>query len=144
MANMLDVAAYIVRRFDGVSHMKLHKLLYYSQAWSLVWDERKLFDERIEAWVNGPVIPALYSRLKGLYGVFPEHLTAGNPANLTEAERETVELVLNFYGNKSPQWLSDLTHAEEPWREARAGLAPGVRSNAEISLASMAEYYSRL
>ena len=40
--------------------MKLQKLVYYAQAWSLVWDEAPLFHARIEAWSNGPVAPALY------------------------------------------------------------------------------------
>ncbi|WP_307850044.1 MULTISPECIES: type II toxin-antitoxin system antitoxin SocA domain-containing protein [unclassified Saccharopolyspora] len=39
--------------------MKLQKLVYYSQAWHLVWDERPLFDEPVQAWANGPVVPDL-------------------------------------------------------------------------------------
>ena len=31
---------------------KLQKLVYYCQAWSLVWDEEPLFEARIEAWAN--------------------------------------------------------------------------------------------
>jgi hypothetical protein len=33
---------------------------------------------------------------------------------------------------------------EDPWRDARGGLAPGARSNAEITQAAMAEYYTAL
>ncbi|MCH7691617.1 MAG: DUF4065 domain-containing protein, partial [candidate division Zixibacteria bacterium] len=54
--SVFDVAKYILSKLGGVSAMKLHKLLYYAQAWSLVWDERPLFQERIEAWVSGPVV----------------------------------------------------------------------------------------
>jgi uncharacterized phage-associated protein len=57
---------------------------------------------------------------------------------------ETIDAVLKVYGDKPSQWLSDLTHAEEPWREARKGLADGERGKNEISHASMAEYYSSL
>ncbi|MDY6802276.1 MAG: DUF4065 domain-containing protein, partial [Cyanobacteriota bacterium] len=57
MVKVMDVAAYILKKLGPLSAMKLHKLLYYSQAWSLVWDEQPLFSERIEAWANGPVIP---------------------------------------------------------------------------------------
>ena len=32
--------------------MKLQKLVYYSQAWSLIWDEKPLFEEEIEAWAK--------------------------------------------------------------------------------------------
>ena len=61
-------------------------------------------------------------------------------------QRETVDAVLNFYGDKSSQWLSDLTHMEPPWREARAraGLADGRRGSAIIKRADIAEYYGGL
>jgi len=52
--------------------------------------------------------------------------------------------VLDFYGKKDSQWLSNLTHREDPWVSAREDLAPGERGNTEITLAAMAEYYSSL
>jgi uncharacterized phage-associated protein len=52
--------------------------------------------------------------------------------------------VLNTYGKKTSQWLSDLTHAESPWRDARGDLAPGERGSSEITPAAMAEYYGSL
>ena len=55
-----------------MSAMKLQKLIYYSQAWSLVWDDEPLFPERIEAWINGPVVPELYERHKGEFKVTAE------------------------------------------------------------------------
>ena len=42
---VLDVAAYILERQGRMPTTKLQKLVYYCQAWSLVWDERPLFDE---------------------------------------------------------------------------------------------------
>jgi len=45
-----DVAAYILKKQGEMSAMKLQKLVYYSQAWSLVWDEKPLFRAQIEAW----------------------------------------------------------------------------------------------
>jgi uncharacterized phage-associated protein len=56
-----DVAQYILDNQGAMTATKLQKLCYYSQAWHLVWDERPLFDERIEAWANGPVTRSLYS-----------------------------------------------------------------------------------
>ena len=55
-----DVAAYILKKQGEMSAMKLQKLVYYSQAWSLVWDEKPLFRAQIEAWANGPVVRSLY------------------------------------------------------------------------------------
>jgi uncharacterized phage-associated protein len=52
--------------------------------------------------------------------------------------------VLGFYGSKTAQYLSELTHAERPWREAREALPPGARSAREITPAAMAEFYGSL
>jgi uncharacterized phage-associated protein len=143
MATVFDVAEYILQKEGAMPGMKLQKLVYYAQAWSLVWDERAIFKSRIQAWANGPVVPELYKFHRREFEVRPGHFEQGNPKKLTQDERETVDAVLRFYGDKSSQWLSDLTHREAPWRDARieAGLAPGERGDALITKASLAEYY---
>jgi uncharacterized phage-associated protein len=143
MATVHDVVVYILRKHHGkIVAIKLHKLLYYSQAWSLVWDDRPLFNARIEAWANGPVVPTVYRVHRGNYYV--EQWPYGDRRALTSDEQDTVDAVLEKYGNKSSQWLSELTHREKPWRDARRGLGPLDPGNQEISLASMAEYYNSL
>jgi uncharacterized phage-associated protein len=143
MASVHDVAAYLLKKYGRpMTTWKLQKLVYYCQAWSLVWDERPLFQARIEAWANGPVIPALYREHRGLFQV--DNWPHGDPSRLDSDERETVDAVVEFYGPKTAQWLSDLTHNERPWREARGTLPPGTRGTQVISLDSMHEYYSGL
>lgn len=122
--------------------MKLQKLVYYCQAWSLVWDERPMFHERIEAWANGPVVPALYKKHRGQFQLTEWPL--GDPDDLDQDAIDTIKAVLDFYASHPPRWLSDLAHMEEPWRAARKGLADGERGSREITLASMDEYYSGL
>lgn len=136
-----DVAAYILGKCGCMTAWKLQKLVYYAQAWSLVWDERPLFAERIEAWANGPVCPELYGHHRGQFIVTS---IPGDPAKLDADAVETVDAVIRYYGDKSPQWLSDLTHIEAPWRDARDGLPAGVPSNREISHEAMAAYYESL
>lgn len=143
MATVLDVAAYILERHSPITTMKLQKLCYYAQAWSLVWDDKPLFDARIEAWANGPVIPALYGQHRQKFEVCKGDIP-GNPSALSAEQCETVDSVLGFYGRHNSHWLSELTHAEAPWLEARKGLQPGQRGTAEITQASMAEYYGSL
>ena len=142
MATVHDVAAYILEKQGPITTMKLHKLLYYSQAWSLVWDDEHLFRDRLEAWANGPVIPSVYRMHRGKFKV--RTWSHGNSSALNEQQKETVDAVLEYYGDKSSQWLSDLTHEEDPWKNARAGLASSDRGSQQITLSSMAEYYSSL
>lgn len=144
MLSVLDVAAYILRKQEPMTSMKLQKLVYYSQAWALVWDDKPLFRERIEAWANGPVVRKLYDAHRGRYRV--DRIAGGFSRRLNSEQRDTVDAVLEFYGDKSSQWLSDLSHMEQPWRDTRArhGFAAGERGNAVIRHADMAEYYASL
>jgi uncharacterized phage-associated protein len=142
MASVHDVAAYIVANQGSLSAMKLQKLVYYAQAWSLVWEGRPLFSESIEAWANGPVVRELYEHHRGQFEVrnWPE----GHPEKLSAADRATIDAVLGFYGGKPAQWLSDLTHKEQPWCEARRGAPEGARSSAIITPEAMRAYYGSL
>jgi uncharacterized phage-associated protein len=142
MARVHDVAAYILQKQGVMSTWKLQKLVYYSQAWHLVWDDEPLFSDRIEAWANGPVAPALYMRHKGQFRV--GSWSVGDPSRLSESQRESIDIVLGFYGDKSGHWLSELTHSEQPWINARSGLALGERGDEEITKEAMADYYSSL
>lgn len=142
MASVHDVAAHILREHGPLSAMKLQKLVYYAQAWSLVWDDRPLFPEAIEAWANGPVVRELYDQHRGQFEV--RDWPRGDPGALDTDARATVRAVLDYYGPRSAQWLSDLTHAERPWKEARRGIPDGERGSTAISLERMMEYYSTI
>lgn len=144
MANVFDVAKYILEKHLSLSAMKLQKLVYYSQAWHSVWSDEALFENRIEAWANGPVCPSLYTYHRGQFQIDVQSFPWGVSDNLTADQKDSIEATLALYGDKSSQWLSDLTHMEGPWIEARNGLQPGQISNNEIKLASMVEYYSSL
>jgi uncharacterized phage-associated protein len=142
-ANVFDTAKFILLEQGPISAMKLQKLVYYSQAWSLVWDGRPLFREKIKAWAMGPVVPALYAAHKGRFTVNAKDI-AGDADALDVKAKATVLGVLKFYGDKTAQWLSDLTHAERPWCDARRGIPPGANCNNEITAAALEEYYSSL
>lgn len=46
--------------YEGITHLKLQKLLYYAQGLSLAINNERLFYEEIEAWKHGPVVPEIY------------------------------------------------------------------------------------
>ena len=98
-------------------------------------------DGLVRCGVNGPVVPDLY---ESLYGQFMIVDVKGNPNVFTDIERDTIDSVLKYYGDKSSQWLTDLVRNEEPWLNARRGVAIGERGDRVISLAAIAEYYGSL
>jgi uncharacterized phage-associated protein len=142
MATAHDVAAYILRQRGPMSTWKLQKLVYYCQAWHLVWDDEPLFNDRIEAWANGPVVRDLYRHHRGQFSV--DGWRWGNPDRLAPNERDTVDVVLSGYGNMTGRQLSHLTHSELPWQEARDDLAPTDPSTHDITAESMQAFYTAL
>lgn len=105
-----DVAAALRQRLPGVPTKKLHKLLYYCQAHHLAAFHTPLFHETISAWDMGPVVGTLwYDEKRG---------DALAPADLGEAELNTIGYVVSRYGALSGRDLENLTHGEEPWRRA--------------------------
>ena len=146
MATVFDVAKYIVDRCGEIDTWKLQKLVYYCQAWSLVWDEKPLFNSRIEAWANGPVCPDLFALHKGMFAVGPQTpiWDGANPDTLTESERETIDAVLRDYGSMPGYELRELTHLEDPWKLARTGVQDMDNCSNEITRDSMRLYYGAL
>lgn len=146
----------------SLSPLKLQKLLYYEQAWSMVFfgREQTLFAEAPQAWVNGPVYPSVYhtySQMLGVYDEFSkEHFCnlqeVGKPTdellsalavkmNLSEDQLALSDRILTLYGTKSQDELVLMTHCEEPWCEQREGLLPFERSDRELSFDTMYRYY---
>jgi uncharacterized phage-associated protein len=140
---VIDLADYILESRGPMSAMKLQKLAYYCQAWVLVWADKELFPDRIEAWANGPVVRSLYAKHRGEFRL-RKGFFGGETERVVGEQKRMIDKVLSFYGDKDPQWLSNLTHMEQPWLDARKGLAPGERGDREISKAAMQEYYASL
>lgn len=160
--NISDVARYIglssTTKGLSISPLKLQKLLYYVQAWFMVFygRENTLFSEVPQAWVNGPVYPTVYHAYKNKAVNMCDHLDSAafyngdaleglscltSSLNLNADQLETMESVIMMYGSQSQNQLIWLTHSERPWAEARTGLAPFERSEREISLDTMCRYY---
>ena len=137
-----DVAAYILKKQGKTSTWKLQKLIYYSQAWSLVWDGVPLFPEPIRAWANGPVSNALYRHHKNMFSV--TKWSPGKPSKLSKTHRETVDAVILSYGPVSGWHLSRLVHQEAPWKDARKGLTFDDRGGPKIKRAKIKRYYEKL
>lgn len=143
MANVFDVAKYILDKQGPMSTMKLQKLCYYAQVWSLVWDDKPLFNEEFEAWANGPVCRELFVKTKGQFEATSDDETGGEN-NLSDNQMDTIDKVLEHYAPHTANWLSQLTHMEDPWNEARDGVPSGCGCANVVTKESMAIYYGGL
>lgn len=115
MAEVLEVAKYIVSSIP-VDNLKLQKLTFYSQAVSLVREKHVLFDEVIEAWTYGPVIPEVYHEYKKYE--FKQISETYENIELSPNEIRSIDQVLEYFGNMSGAQLINETHSEDPWINA--------------------------
>lgn len=164
--SIIDYARFIglsaLQKGLTITPLKLQKLLYYEQAWSMVFFGRsaQLFEEKPQAWVNGPVYPEIYHLFNHKLGIYDnfekKHFCDDKDLDLpmdicirqlaesmalNENQLFLSERILTLYGTKSQDELVLMTHCEEPWCEQREGLLPFERCEREISLDTMYRYY---
>lgn len=144
MATVFDVAKYILHKLGPLSTWKLQKLCYYSQAWSLAWTGDPLFEEDFEAWRNGPVCPDLFRKHRGRFVITEALFNYANYDNLTDDEKDTINIVLQTYGSMAPYELRAHTHAEKPWQDARGNLGEMDVGRNIITKEAMGNYYGSL
>lgn len=145
------VCDYIIKSLNADDEMmlinlKLQKLLYYVQAWSLGILKERFIDTKFEAWVHGPVCRDLYNRFKTnktLYSLISvEDITNDNPEKLIEEDDiKFIDFILENYAGFSGVELEAMTHNERPWKETRTGLSPMESCNKEIEDDLMKTYY---
>lgn len=108
-------------RTDGrsLTPMQVLKLVYLAHGWMLGLYSEPLLrrEDRIEAWMYGPVIPSLYDDMRQ-FGRNPVTgwLRLPDASQLNAREQDIVDQTYNIYGNRSGISLSALTHeAGSPW-----------------------------
>lgn len=125
---------------DSITHLKLQKLLYYAQAWSLVLLGKPMFSEEIQAWMHGPVVPVVYEKYS-VYG-YNEIPRPSQCPVISKDYEEVLEEVMKTYGIFQAKYLEMLTHSEKPWIEARGDLPLEARCDKPISTETMKNYYT--
>lgn len=144
MVSAVDVAQYILEEKGPMDAKKLQKLTFYCQVWHLVWRSgKRLFEEQIQAWAGGPIIPELFDRHRGKYNVTTVQGDASSVYADADA-RGIIDSVVAHYEKMSGEQLGDLTHVEDPWIQARKHAKPAERSNSEITREAIIDYYSKL
>lgn len=144
MAEIADVAKKLLELQGPMTTMKLQKLAFYAQAYSLARRHRALFGSRFEAWVNGPVAPDLFDMHRGKFMVWPDDLPHADSSRLTEGESRIVGTVARKLGHLTGEQLRELSHSEAPWLDARRGLSALEKGDREITVDAISGFYSRM
>lgn len=121
---------------EGITNLKLQKVLYFAQAYYLAKLGKPLFNEKLEAWNYGPVVREVYRKLKR-YGSDPI-ISEKDKSTLAEEDKEVLKKVWDTFGGYSASRLVDIVHAHTPWKEANAS------SDKVISHRAIKDYYGPL
>ena len=133
MARAIDVAQYIFNEYKMLSgktidEMKLHKLLYLSQRECLAITNSPMFQENFEGWKYGPVC-------RDVRAYFTEDgMCCDDIQDISNEERYIVKNVILQYGAYESWKLSELSHKEESWKNARKGIPNGQNGNRVLKL----------
>jgi uncharacterized phage-associated protein len=143
MATASEVSRYIIRYFqeagDPVTNLKLQKLLYYVQGWSLAIRDQPAFNEPMQAWVHGPVQPAIYGTYKQ-YRWNPIVEVISDPV-IDGDLKDVINQVLQAYGTDSGYELEIRTHQEIPWIQARGDIPSDEESTNTIEQDVMKTFF---
>lgn len=132
------IAKWIINKIHP-EPLKLQKLLYFAQGYSYAFHDRPLFNEDMEGWVHGPVVPNVY-RMYNSYKYNPIDITYEDIKLDPEAE-EILNYVIEKYAKYDAKYLEELTHNQEPWLFSREGLDPDERSDKTIDKQYIANYF---
>lgn len=126
----LDISSFFIKK--GVSPLKLQKLLYYSQLWFFVKNDRMLFNDKIQAWIYGPVVYDVWAKFKFMKrsSIIPNN--GLDKLDLDDLTLNHLDDVWNSYGHLTGSDLIDLTHNDLPWKNSRKGLLSNQPSDKEV------------
>lgn len=155
--NVLDVCRHVINYSNdqdyGISNLKLQKILYFVQAYFLIATSCKCFNEKIEAWDFGPVVPVAYREYKQFgSGDIPtvSYIVNFNEDNIWDSkvikykdniissvDKKSIEEVIDKFADYSATDLVTITHRQAPWKDAyRRG------ENREITPEAIEEYFN--
>ena len=157
--NVLDVCRHVINYSNeqnyGISNLKLQKILYFIQAYFLTTEgnNKPCFNEKIEAWDFGPVVPEAYQEYKQYgcgdippitsYLVFDKENIWNtrrikfDDAVISETDKTNINKIVDKFANYSATDLVSLTHRQSPWIDAYTPC-----QNNEITINAIKEYFN--
>lgn len=146
----IDMVAEYYLSKSAMSPKKLQKILYYAYSWTLALLNEtaddlsfKLFEDRIEAWVHGPVVPYIYHKYKGYGWDDIPKIDDYSRSDFSEDVIDVLDQVWAVYGGFSGNELESITHKEDPWIMARRGCTASSPSSSPISDSIIFDYYNK-
>lgn len=136
----LEIAKYVInhehKEHREITNLRLQKLLYFVQAKILVETGKPCFDDEMEAWEYGPVVPVVYNEYKG-YGNLPIIEKQNVSEKIADIIQGYMSEILNYFSDTPTFELVQITHGQTPWIEAKKN---GLHS--KISVESIKNFFT--
>lgn len=123
----------------SITNLHLQKMLYYTQGFSYACFNHPLFDDGLEAWKYGPVVPSVYNQYKQFVSSPIPYTENMSDCEVDGGTEKFLNLIVDKIGRKDPWALVSMTHNEKPWKEAYSPYY-----SREISKESMKDYFEGL
>ncbi len=135
MDRIIDVADYIVKKYkettgEDLDKMKLQKLLYFTQRESFAIVGHEAFDGPFEGWKFGPVC-------REVYFAYHDGKIHANTHDVSDEVQYIANNVILTYGALASWRLSQMSHKDISWQNARRGLAPDDDGRNQLDLADI-------
>lgn len=137
MDKIINVANYIIKKYKEISketldEMKLHKLLYFTQRESFAVLGHPAFEGDFLGWKYGPVSREVRNNFFDGEIIVPT-------TRISDEMQYIANNVILEYGALASWKLSELSHKETSWLNARKGLAPEESGDRLIDLHDIEE-----
>jgi uncharacterized phage-associated protein len=129
---------------DPLTNLRLQKLLYCAQAWSLILRDSELFADELQAWQHGPVVPTIYHQPPDGHGSNLLRLEAfADVPDLQGDEAEFVKRVWEAYNLYSALQLCKMTRQEMPWRKTWGDRPAHATGQDTISIGDLEDFFGK-
>ena len=114
-----------------MDQMRMHKLMYFAQRESLMYNKEPLFAGEFVGWKYGPVLLEVRSEY------LKERPFSDVMDKVCDATMKLVKAVCERYDNVSSWKLSTLSHGEVSWKRSRRGLESDENGSVKLKLNDM-------
>ena len=147
------IANYFIGNVKEIDHLRLNKLVYIAYGLALSLLDRKIFNEPVQAWRLGPVVPSVYHEFKYCDNYQPikklsyiyHPIKKKNIIPKIDIDdkdlKEVLDMVIEVYGTMPIVDIVDRTHhTGTPWQK----VFEEDKNYIEISHTEIKKYYDEL
>ena len=111
------IAYYCHLKGYELTNLRLQKILYFLQLLFLDKIGKPCFNNRMEAWDLGPVVPDAYHHYKKYGAQFIPGERTADIYEIDEDDKKLIAFVVRALSKYSTFQLVDITHEQKPWKD---------------------------